>query len=117
MAKWLDDKRRYRQYKARKAQLPAGHHEAIEAVERYALRFGPGTGDAVLEMLEDLVATFEQSAADGTPVVELVGDDPVEFAETLLESYPVGPWVAREQQRLGRAVSRAAGSDASRVEG
>jgi DNA-binding ferritin-like protein (Dps family) len=113
MAKWRDEKRRYRQYKARKEQLPASHHEAIDAVERYAVRFGPGTGDTLVPMLEDLVETFEQSAADGTSVGEVVGDDPVEFAETFLRRYPAGPWVAREQQRLSHAVARATASDAT----
>ncbi len=113
MAKWRDEKRRYRQYKARKAQLPASHREAIDAVERYALRFGPGTGDTLVPMLEELVETFEQSAADGTSAGEIVGDDPVAFAETFVRRYPASPWVAREQQRLTQAVARAADSDAT----
>ena len=117
MAKWREEKRRYRQYKARKEQLPASHHEAIDAVERYALRFGAGTGDIVVSMLEDLVETFEQSAADGTSVAEVVGDDAVAFAETFLRGYPAGRWVEREQQRLSSGVARAAVSGATRVEG
>ena len=32
-------------------------------------------------MLEDLADLFEQAAADGTPIREIVGDDPVEFVE------------------------------------
>ena len=35
-------------------------------------------------MFEDLVELFEQAAADGTPIREIVGDDPVEFADTFL---------------------------------
>ena len=41
MTKWRDEKTRYKQYKARKEQLPASYQEAIDAVERYALQFGP----------------------------------------------------------------------------
>src|SRR4051812_48328088 len=62
MAKWRNEKRRYRQYKARKEQLPASYLEAIDAVERYALRFGPATGETVVTMLEDLAGIFEQGA-------------------------------------------------------
>lgn len=107
MVKWREEKARYRQYRARKEQLPGSHHEAIDAVERYALRFGPGT-DTVVAMLEDLVEIFEQSAAVGTSVGEVVGNDPVAFAETFLQSYPANPWAAKERERLALSVHYAA---------
>ena len=108
MSKWRDEKKRYKQYKARKGQLSAGYKEAIDAVERYAFRFGPATGGSVVLMLEDLVEIFEQGMKDGTPVREIVGDDAVQFAETFLENYPANPWAAKEQQRLAHAINHAA---------
>jgi DNA-binding ferritin-like protein (Dps family) len=39
-------------------------------------------------MLEDLADLFEQGAADGTPLRDVVGEDPVEFAEAFLANYP-----------------------------
>ena len=108
MAKWRDEKKRYKQYKARKEQLPASYHEAIDAVERYALRFGPTTGETVVRMLEDLVEIFEQGTRDGTPVREILGDDPVWFTEDFLRSYPASPWTAKEQQRLAHTINHAA---------
>ena len=33
MAKWRDEKKRYKRYKVRKEQLPARCHEAIDAVQ------------------------------------------------------------------------------------
>ena len=70
-AKWIQQKRRYRQYKARTERLPASYRTAIDAIERYTHYFpGPGTGESVLAMLEDLIDLFEQSAASGTPVRE-----------------------------------------------
>src|SRR4051812_46123115 len=107
MAKWRNEKRRYRQYKARKEQLPASYLEAIDAVERYALRFGPATGETVVTMLEDLAGMFEQGARDGAPVREIVGADPVRFTEDSLEKYPVNPWAHKEQQHLARTINHA----------
>jgi DNA-binding ferritin-like protein (Dps family) len=104
---WVDQKRRYRHYKARTKQLPAGHRMAIEALERYMEHFGPGTGDGVLSMLEDLADLFDESVANGSSVRDVVGDDPVEFAEAFLRNYPEGSWVRREQDRLTTAVGRA----------
>jgi DNA-binding ferritin-like protein (Dps family) len=105
MAKWREEKKRYKQYKARKEQLPASCHEAIDAVERYALRFGPSAGETVVRMLEDLVEIFEHGTRNGTPVREIVGDDPVQFTDDFLKSYPAGPWAAREQQRLAHTIN------------
>jgi DNA-binding ferritin-like protein (Dps family) len=114
---WTEQKRRYRQYKARTERLPAGYHTAIDALERYLEFFGPGKGDSVLSMLEDLADLFEQSAADGTPVRGVVGEDPVEFAEAFLRNYPEGQWIGRERDRLTRAIDRAAAEDAGEVAG
>src|SRR4051812_35106133 len=104
MAKWRNEKRRYRQYKARVEQLPASYREAIDAVERYALRFGPATGATVVTMLEDLADIFEQGANDGVPVREIVGEDPLRFTADFLTRYPASPWAGMEQQRLAHAL-------------
>ena len=67
--------------------------------------FGRGDGgQARLSMLEDLADLFEQSAADGTPIREIVGEDPVEFAETFVRNYPEGSGSTRERERLTSAI-------------
>ena len=109
---WIEQKRRYRRYKALTEQLPADYRAAIDALERYLEFFGPGQADSLLSMLEDLADLFEQSAANGTPIREVVGEDPVEFAETFLRNYPKGQWISRERERLANAIDRVAGSDA-----
>ena len=60
-------------------------------------------GDVLLSMLEDLADLFEQSAANGTPVREIVGDDPVEFAEAFLAQLLGG---SVDQQGTGAADQR-----------
>ena len=62
-------------------------------------------------MLEDLADLFEQGAASGTPIREIVGEDPVEFAEAFLQNYPRGQWIIRERERLTSAIERAARED------
>lgn len=107
-AGWMEQKRRYRAYKARTERLPGGYRAAVDALERYTQFFGPGAGDGVLAMLEDLAGRFERAAAEGTPVRELTGDDPVAFAEALLRDYPEGQWITRERDRLTAAITAAA---------
>jgi DNA-binding ferritin-like protein (Dps family) len=110
----LEQKKRYRQYKARTERLPAEYHEAIEALQRYSYYFGGGTAEGGLSMLEDLADLFEQAAANGTPVRDIVGKDPVEFADAFLQNYPQGRWITRERDRLTNAIKHAAGEDAGK---
>ncbi|MDX2378054.1 DUF1048 domain-containing protein [Microbacterium sp. LRZ72] len=118
-AKWievitgsLEDKKRYRRYKARVSALPESHRTAATALERYLMYAGAITvGDTMLRMLDDLADLFEQGAADGTPVREIVGDDPVEFGETFLQNYSDGQWINKERRRLVEAIEQAETDD------
>ena len=65
-----------------------------------------------MSMPQDLADLFEQSAANGTPIRAIVGDDPVEFAETFLANYSEGQWINKERRRLTNAIDRVAGNDA-----
>lgn len=108
----LEQKKQYRQNKTRIAQLPADYRDAATALERYLMYFGAITkGDVLLRMLGDLTDLFEQSAADGTPIRGIVGDDPVEFAETFMRNYTGGQWINKERERLVKAIDAAAGDD------
>ena len=105
----LEEKRRYRQCKGRIEQLPHDYRTAVEALQRYMQHFGPDQSESLVVMLEDLTDLFEQSAADGTPLREVVGEDPVEFAEAFLRNYPGGSWIRRERDRLTKAIDRVTG--------
>jgi DNA-binding ferritin-like protein (Dps family) len=112
-AGWIEQKRRYRRYKARKRRLPANYRAAVDALERYLTYYGAiSKGDVVVVMLEDLVYLFEQSAATRTPIRAVVGDDPVEFAETFVQNYAEGQWINKERARLTATIDRVAGDGA-----
>ena len=106
----LGDKKKYREYKARVKSLPDDYREAATGLERYLMYFGPNEdGKSLLAMLNDLAELLEQGVADGTPIRDLVGSDPVEFAEVFLENYGGGSWVRKERDRLTKTIDRAAG--------
>ena len=110
----LEQKKQYREYKARTKRLPANYRTAIEALERYSMYFGGITqGDVLVSMLNDLADLFEQSAANGTPIREIVGNDPVEFAETFLRNYSEGQWINKERERLIKDIARAEAEEVS----
>ncbi|MEV4176826.1 DUF1048 domain-containing protein [Nonomuraea sp. NPDC049709] len=111
----LEDKKRWRRYKARIRALPENYRTAVEALERYLMHFGPGDGADAASMFEDLADLFEQSAADGTPIREIFGEDPVEFVEAFVQNYSVGRYISRERERFTSAIERAAGEEDRRV--
>ena len=108
-SKVIGDKRRWREYKARSGQLPTNYRTAVDAIERYLMLFGPMDGDSAASVFEDVADLFEQAAADGTPIREIVGEDPVEFVDALVRNYPKGGYVTRERERLVDAIARAEG--------
>ncbi|WP_344619062.1 DUF1048 domain-containing protein [Dactylosporangium salmoneum] len=109
--KLIGPKRRWRAYKARVRALPENYRTTVEAIERYLMHFGAMDADSAQSLFEDVADLFERAAADGTPIRDIVGDDPVEFVEALIANYEKGGYVARERNRLSRAIERAAGED------
>lgn len=101
------DKRRWQEYTARIKALPNGYRTTAQAVERYLLHFGATDGDIWLNAFEDLADLFERAAADGTPIRDIVGSDPVDFVETFAANYGGAGWINKEQRRLVEAVERA----------
>jgi DNA-binding ferritin-like protein (Dps family) len=106
----LGDKKKYREYKARVKALPEPYRSTGGALERYLMYFGPSNdGKGLVAMLEDLADLLETSERDGVAVRDLVGSDPVEFAEAFLDNYPGGSWIRKERSRLSTAIDRAVG--------
>ncbi|UAJ78236.1 DUF1048 domain-containing protein [Leifsonia sp. ZF2019] len=114
-AKWveaitgsLEQKKQYRQYRARLEALPEPYNAVAKAVQRYFMyNGGVEDGDTLLTMMGDFVELWERAAADGTPVRDIVGDDPVEFAEAFAEAYTGKRWIDKERARLNAAVEAA----------
>ena len=115
-AKWielvtgpLEQKKQYRRAKARLEALPEPY---LTACYRYLMYYGGVVdGDTIVQMFEDLVDLWERAALDGTPVGDIVGDDPVDFAESFAEAYGGRQWIDKERSRLVKAIE-----DAKRAE-
>ncbi|MPV51375.1 MULTISPECIES: DUF1048 domain-containing protein [unclassified Pseudactinotalea] len=104
----LEQKKQYRVYKDRVAALPEPYRATVRAFERYLMRFGGVTdGDTLVRMLEDFADLWERAAIDHAPIVAIVGDDPVEFAETFTLAYGGARWIDKERARLQAAVDDA----------
>jgi DNA-binding ferritin-like protein (Dps family) len=116
-AKWyeaitgsLDDKKAYRQYKARIAALPEPYGSAAQAFERYLMYNGgitDGDSAVMITMLNDFADLWERAAVDRTPIQDIVGDDAVEFAEAFAAAYAGKRWIDKERARLNTAIDQA----------
>ena len=106
----LDEKKEYRQYKARLEALPEPYASAARAMQRYFMYYGGIVdGHTTVKMMGDHVELWERAAADGTSVRDVVGADPVEFAESFAQAYAGKQWIDKERARLTSAIDQAAG--------
>jgi len=104
----LAQKKQYRQDMARVDALPPAYATAAKAMRRYlTYQSGIVDGDTLVTMTTDLADLWERAAADGTPVREIVGDDPVEFVETFARAYTSKQWIDKERARLTDAIAAA----------
>jgi DNA-binding ferritin-like protein (Dps family) len=114
-AKWielvtgsLEQKKQYKQYRARIEALPEPYRTVAKALERYFMYNGGVTdGETALKMWGDFVDLWERAAADGTPVRAIVGENPVEFADTFAQTYAGPQWIDRERARLTKTIEDA----------
>ena len=120
-AKWiemvtgsLEQKKQYRQYRGRLEALPEPYLGVADALHRYFMHNGGIVidGETLVRMLGDFADLWERAAEDRTPVRDIVGEDPVEFAEAFMQAYTGKRWIDKERARLTKAVD-----DAERREG
>lgn len=122
-AKWietlvgsLDQKKQYKRHMARMEALPEPHRSAAKALQRYFMyQGGIVDGNTLVAMLGDSVDLWERAVADNTPVRAIVGDDPVEFAETFVSAYSGRQWMDKERERLRKAIDDAAGNSGEKL--
>ena len=119
-AKWiealtgsLEQKKQYKQDKARIDALPEPYGTAAKAMHRYFMYYGGITdGETLVTMFTDLADLWERASLDGTPIRDIVGDDPVDFAETFARAYSGQQWIDKERARLTKAIDDLEGGDA-----
>ena len=108
----LDQKKQYKETKARVEALPQPYRASAEALNRYFMYYGGITdGDTIVQMSADLADLWERAALDGTPVRAIVGDDPVEFAEAFAQAYDATQWIDKERARLTETIQGLSGED------
>jgi DNA-binding ferritin-like protein (Dps family) len=80
----IEGKKQWRAHVARVKALPADYRIVYQEMQRYLFKVGPvDLADGPL--LSDIVDFFEEGAASGKGVLELVGTDVAAFADGLIK--------------------------------
>lgn len=114
-AKWielvtgpLEQKKQWRESVARMDGLPEPYRSSAKALQRYVLQVGGAAdGRILISMFGDLADLWDRAAADRTPVRDVVGEDPAEFAEAFVQAYAGRQWADPERDRLRTAIDTA----------
>ncbi|WP_327141268.1 DUF1048 domain-containing protein [Nocardia sp. NBC_01327] len=83
----IEGKREWRAHMARVKALPPDYQIVYKEIQKYFFKIGPV--DLVEgNLLQGIVEFFEEGAAAGTGVLELIGDDVAAFCDDLVKDSP-----------------------------
>jgi DNA-binding ferritin-like protein (Dps family) len=102
LKKILDGKREYKAQMARVNSLPEDYQFVYKKIQNYMWNFAGGDGMDMLQTQYDLIAFFEQGAAEGKRVLELTGEDVGAFCDELLRDTRL--WTDNYRKKLNRDI-------------
>lgn len=85
LTKMIGDKKHWKRMEARAAALPSDYRSVYGAIKSYLWRFASGDGSDVVRILDDVLALFEDGAAEGKAVLEATGEDVAAFCDERLQ--------------------------------
>ncbi|MDR1264129.1 MAG: DUF1048 domain-containing protein [Propionibacteriaceae bacterium] len=102
MIEWLKrqlrEKRRWREHKRLVAALPYDYQTAYRAIEQYI--WNSGYLDGGLPALYSIRELFEEHAADGHAVLDVIGDDVAAFVNEVLAASGSSTWLGKKGDQL-----------------
>lgn len=90
----LEEKRAYRRFTKRVRALPKDYRRAFRKMQYYLYHFPAAD---FMQVMEDLLALLEESAAAGRSVLQVVGADAAAFCDELLCAAGTDPDAAGEK--------------------
>jgi DNA-binding ferritin-like protein (Dps family) len=75
----IEGKKQWRAHMARVRALPPDYQIVYKQIQKYLFKVGGGT------LLSGIVDFFQEGAADGTGVLELIGNDVAAFCDDLVK--------------------------------
>ncbi|MFC4068427.1 DUF1048 domain-containing protein [Actinoplanes subglobosus] len=112
----IEGKRQWRAHVARVKALPPDYRIVYTEIQKYLFKVGPVD---LLDgrLLAEIVDFFEQGAADGRNILELIGSDVAAFADGLISDVRTHAEVLQESVVSERPGRSAGSADRTRPEG
>lgn len=108
--KIMEDKKEFKLYKKRVSQLPEDYKNAIEGIQTYMF----STCDNETTLIEILYGTlemFEESAAEGKRVTDIIGNDLGTFCEDLNKAFPGSNWIDNYKKKIQKRINKKINKD------
>jgi DNA-binding ferritin-like protein (Dps family) len=86
----IEGKRQWRAHTARVKALPPDYQIVYGEIQRYMFKVGGGT------LLSGIAGFFEEGAADGKGVLELIGNDVAAFCDDLAQDSRACPGIDQD---------------------
>lgn len=83
--------------------LPKDYQIAYNGISNYMWSSGVD-GGSVMETLLDVLAIFEEGAKDNKEVLNIVGEDVIGFADSLLQELPGKTWVDKMKSDMNKKI-------------
>jgi DNA-binding ferritin-like protein (Dps family) len=100
----LEGKRAYRNYKKRVGALPKEYNIVMKEMQSYI--WNCGSLDGSFDLLYDLVAMMETSAAEGKRVLDVTGDDVTDFCDGLIREWKGRTWQDSVRSKYNDRIHR-----------
>ncbi len=81
----IEGKREWRALMARVKALPKNYQIVYNEMQKYLFKVGPVELAEGTELLSGIIGLFEEGAAQGKGVLEVVGNDPAAFCDDLIK--------------------------------
>ncbi|NUR72806.1 MAG: DUF1048 domain-containing protein [Hamadaea sp.] len=98
----IEGKRQWREHVARVKALPPDYRIVYEEMQKYLFKVGP-VDLAEGNLLQGIVDFFEEGAASGKGVLELIGTDVAAFCDGLIKDSPTYADIYQESLRKKKA--------------
>ncbi len=81
-----EEKHKYKRHIARLKALPEDYRYVFKKIQRHMWMFAAGAGYDMTQIHYDLIALFQEGAAQGKHVLEVTGNNVADFCEELLKN-------------------------------
>ena len=104
-----DINREWKEFNARAKKLPADYQSAWLQINAELWQRSDNTGRNIIPLLEGVVELFEEAAADGRRVEDVLGGDIKGFCATLADEQGAKTYRDRWRDRLNTSILRKLG--------